>query len=133
MTIDTNLLKFPCKPASVTAGVLARFLSGDRLTSLDAVTGASTTRLAAVVHYLNHAYGWAITSQDKAAPCQDGRVAWVAEYHLPSELIEKAKAIGAAEWCAGVCAARAARRDDAGKAVHKARQANDRSEKEMLG
>lgn len=132
MTIESTL-KFPGKPASVTAGVLARFLCGDRLTSLDAVTGASTTRLAAVVHYLNHAYGWAITSQDKAAPCRDGRVAWVAEYHLPSEFIEKAKALGAEEWCADVRAARAARRDDAGEAVQKARQANDRSERGAAG
>jgi hypothetical protein len=133
MTIDTNLLKFPYKPASATAGVLARFLSGDRLPSLDAVSGASTTRLAAVEHYLGHAYGWAITSQDKAAPCCDGRVAWVSEYYLPVEFIEKAEAIGAVGWCAGVHAARAAHRDNAGEAVHRARQANDRSDRGIGG
>lgn len=133
MPVDANLLRFPSKCSSVTAAVLARLLNSERLTALDAVSGASTTRLAAVVHYLNHAYGWPIASQDKAAACGDGRVAFVAEYHLPADAIERAIAVGATEWCADVRAARAAQRDGAGRAVQKARQANDRSERGIPG
>ena len=40
---------YPAKPATVTAEVLARLLAGEKLTSLDGVRDASTTRLSAVV------------------------------------------------------------------------------------
>lgn len=103
-------LGFPSKHASVTAEVLVRFLNRERLTSLDAVAGASTTRLAAVVHYLTHTYGWPIAVADKAAACRDGRVAHVAEYHLPAVAIERGMAAGAAAWTVKVRAARAAQR-----------------------
>lgn len=103
-------LAFPSRHASVTAEVLVRLLCGERLTSLDAVAGASTTRLAAVVHYLTHAYGWPIVMQDKAVACRDGRVAHVAEYRMPAVAIERGMACGAAEWCGKVRAARAAQR-----------------------
>ena len=57
---------FPVKQNTVTADVLARLLAGERLTSLDTVYEASTTRLGAVVFYLANDYGWKIQSIDKA-------------------------------------------------------------------
>ncbi|MDO8904737.1 helix-turn-helix domain-containing protein [Hydrogenophaga sp.] len=111
---------FPPRHASVSAEVLARLLNRERLTSLDAVQEASTTRLSAVVHYLAQNYGWNIEAADKAAGCREGRVAWVAEYSLPSDTVARAMAAGAANWCAKV---RAARRALRAKAVEARRQA----------
>lgn len=122
MTLDRPAPVFPPKLASVTAEVLVRLLNGERLTSLDAVAGASTTRLAAVVHYLTTAYGWPISSRDKAAACRDGRTAHVAEYFMPSSTIESAMATGGASWCASVRAARAAQRVGGSEAKTAGRQ-----------
>ena len=133
MTVDTDLLRFPSTHTSVTAEVLERLLNRERLTSIDAVAGASTTRLAAYVHYLGRTYGWPIVSQEKAVPCRDGRVAWVSEYHLPAAVVERAMAAGGAAWSDLVRAARAAQRSDAGDAEHRARQANSRSAQGSTG
>ena len=57
----------PAKLNTVTAEVLARLLNYERLTSLDAVDEASTTRLSAVTFYLAEKYGWPIEAVDKAA------------------------------------------------------------------
>ena len=115
---------FPVKQNTVTADVLARLLAGGRLTSLDTVYEASTTRLGAVVFYLENDYGWQIQSIDKAAGCKDGRVAWVSEYFMPAEIIACAMAAGAAEWCAQVRASRCKRRAHAAQAQREARRAN---------
>ena len=115
---------FPIKKSSVCAEVLTRLLNYERLTSLDAVADASTTRLSAVVFYLASKYGWAIESTDKAAGCRDGRVAWVSEYTLPADTVARAMAAGAAGWCADVRAARRALRAKAAQARRKAEQAN---------
>lgn len=45
---------------TVRAGVLCRLLAGDTLTGLEAVFGASTTRLADAIHALARDYGWQI-------------------------------------------------------------------------
>ena len=115
---------FPAKQNTVTADVLARLLAGERLTSLDTVYDASTTRLGAVVFYLANDYGWQIQSIDKAAGCNDGRVAWVSEYFMPAEIIVRAMTAGAGEWCAKVKAARRKRRAHAAQARHEASRAN---------
>ena len=115
---------FPVKQNTVTADVLARLLTGERLTSLDTVYEASTTRLGAVVFYLVNKYGWQIESMDKAAGCKDGRVAWVSEYFVPAEIIICAMAAGAGEWCAKVRAARRKRRAHAAQARREASRAN---------
>ena len=115
---------FPSKLASVCAEVLARLLNHERLTSLDAVHDASTTRLSAVVHYLANDYGWPIEADDKAAGCRDGRVAWVAEYSMPADTVARAMAAGAADWCAKVRAARRALRAKAAEARRMAEQSN---------
>ncbi len=114
----------PIKVNTVTAEVLCRLLNHERLTSLDAVSEASTTRLSAVTFYLCEAYGWAIEATDKAAGCRDGRVAWVSEYSLPAETIARAMAAGAGVWCASVRAARLARRAHAARAKREAERVN---------
>jgi len=115
---------FPAKLDTVTAEVLARLLNYERLTSLDAVGEASTTRLSAVTYYLGKEYGWQVESMDKAAGCRDGRVAWVSEYFLDPEIIARAMAAGAGEWCAKVRVARRARRAHAAQARREAERAN---------
>jgi len=114
----------PAKLNTVTAEVLARLLNHERLTSLDAVSEASTTRLSAVTFYLVGKYQWPIEARDKAAGCRDGRVAWVAEYLLSPEVITQAMAAGAGDWCAKVRAARLARRAHAAQARRDADRAN---------
>lgn len=116
--------KFPTKLNTVTAEVLERLLNYERLTSLDAVSEASTTRLSAVTHYLGKEYGWPIEADFKAAGCRDGRVAWVAEYFLAPEIIARAMAAGAGAWSAKVRAARRARRTQAAQARRNAERAN---------
>lgn len=116
--------EFPAKLNTVTAEVLARLLNHERLTSLGAVSEASTTRLSAVTHYLGKEYGWPIDADDKAAGCRDGRVAWVAEYFLAPEVIARAMAAGAGAWCAKVRAARRVRRTQAAQARRNAARAN---------
>ena len=114
----------PQRKNTVTAEVLARLLNHERLTSLDAVSEASTTRLSAVTFYLVGKYQWPIAARDKAAGCRDGRVAWVAEYLLSPEVITQAMAAGAGDWCAKVRAARLARRAHAAQARSDADRAN---------
>lgn len=122
--------KLPTKLNTVTAEVLARLLNYERLTSLDAVSGASTTRLSAVTHYLGKEYGWPIEADDKATGCRDGRVAWVSEYFLAPEIIAHAMAAGADVWCANVRAARRAQAAQAAQArVHSQRANASRSDR----
>ena len=115
---------YPAKRATVTAEVLARLLAGERMTGLDAVTSASTTRLSAVVHYLKTDYGWTIERTDRAAGCRDGRMAWVRVYWLAPEVIAQAFTAGAAGWCAEVRRARLALRTKAAQARRAAERAN---------
>ncbi len=114
----------PAKLDTVTSEVLARLLNHERLTSLDAVSEASTTRLGGATFYLINHYGWPIEATSKAAGCRDGRVAWVSEYWLPVEIIARAMAAGAGQWCAQVRAARRARRALAAQARREAERAN---------
>ena len=93
-------------------------------TILDAVSEASTTRLGGATFYLINHYGWPIEATSKAAGCRDGRVAWVSEYWLPVEIIARAMAAGAGQWCAQVRAARRARRAPAAQARREAERAN---------
>lgn len=112
--------QFPMRTDTVLAETLALLLSGRKLTSLDAVLGSSTTRLATAIEPLRHKYGWPIVSDDKATGCRDGRVSTVAEYRLLPSTIVAANRAGAVAWCVQVRAARLARRADAAKAKIKA-------------
>lgn len=115
---------FPAKLDAVCAEVLCRLLSGERLTGLDAVSEASTTRLAAHVHYLKEAYACPIESIEKANGCKDGRVTFVSEYFMPRPVILQAMARGAAHWCTKVKAARLKLRANAANAKRQADKAN---------
>lgn len=114
----------PAKLHTVTAEVLVRLLTGEHLTSLDAVRDASTTRLGAVVHYLTERYGWEIDRKDKATGCKDGRVAWVGEYWLDPAVIAQAMTPANADWCAKVRAARLKLRAKSAQAAKQAERAN---------
>lgn len=116
--------ELPGKPDTVTAEVLARLLNHERLTCLDAVNEASTTRLSAVTFSLRKAYGWPIEKIDKAVGCRDGRVALVSEYFLAAEVVAHAMAAGAGLWCSKVRAARLKRRANAAQAKRQASRAN---------
>ncbi len=115
---------FPPKLDAVCSEVLCRLLCGERLTSLGAVSEASTTRLTAHVFYLKDAYGWHIERTEKAAGCKDGRVAYVTEYFLTASVITHAKEQGASNWCAKVKAARLKLRANAAEAKRQAALAN---------
>ena len=117
--------RLPLKQNSVTAEVLSRLLRGERLTSLDGVFQASTTRIGATKHSLEKTHGWSVHATDKAAGCNDGRVSWIAEYHLHPQAISKAMDAGAAAWCDGVRKARLERRKKAAEAVREAVRLNE--------
>lgn len=117
--------RFPRQLNTVVAEALARLLRGERVTSLDAVHEASTTRLGAVVHHLQGVHGWPIESTPIAAPCADGRVSRVAEYSLPKSVIAQAMAAGARAWCEAVRKARLERRKKAAEAIREAARINE--------
>jgi len=106
----------PSRQDTVTADVLARLMSGEQLTGLEAVIDASTTRLAAIVWYLEAAYGWTINRTDKLVACKDGRKETVTEYFLLPDAIDQAAATDNVAWCADVRVARRDRRVKAAEA-----------------
>jgi hypothetical protein len=115
--------RLPVRQDTVTAEVLCRFLSYERLNGLDAVFDASTTRLAAYVDYLK-GYGWTTETVSKATGCADGRVTTISEYWLPADTIAAAMDAGAGAWCDGVRIARKALRAKAAQAKREADRAN---------
>lgn len=115
---------FPNRHNTVTAEVLCRLLNGESLTGMDAVFGCSTTRLAAVIHYLAGEYCWVIDHVDMDVGTNDGRVTVIRAYFLPRAVIRKAFDAGALDFCRSVKAARAATRKDAAKAKEEAHKRN---------
>jgi len=115
--------RLPLRQNTATAEVLCRLLNHERLNGLDAVFDASTTRLAAYVHYLS-GYGWTAKTADKATGCADGRVTTISEYWLPADTIAAAMAAGAGAWCASVRIARKALRAKAAQATREAERTN---------
>ena len=115
---------FPTRHNTVTAEVLGRLLDGESLTGMDAVFGCSTTRLAAVIHYLIGEYAWAVDHVDMEVGTNDGRVTLIRAYFLPRAVIRKAFDAGALAFCRSVKAARAATRKDAAKAKEQAHRRN---------
>lgn len=113
---DSKPGHLPKRQATVLAEVLARLLNYEKLTGLEAVAAASTTRLAHHVHALGRDYGWRIDRHDKIIGTRDGRVQEVSEYWLDPRLIEAAVAQGARVWCAEVWKARADLRTQGGDA-----------------
>lgn len=115
--------KLPARHNTAIAEILARLLSGEAMTSADSLKACSTMRLAARIGELRE-YGWDITVETVSAPCQDGRVADVARYSLPSAVIHEARAAGAGTWCSSVRKARAARRAKVAQARREAERRN---------
>ena len=97
----------PQRKDTVAADLLSRLLSGNAMTGMDGVFGASTTRLAAHIKYLADRYGWTFNHRDKAVGCNDGRVAWIREYFLDPPVITAAQQQGAVMFCDEVCLSRA--------------------------
>lgn len=107
---------FPSRHNTVTAEVLSRLIGGENLTGMDAVFGCSTTRLAAVIHYLAEKYGWTIDYADIDVGTNDGRVVLIRAYFLTRATIRRAFDAGALAFCRSVREARAKRRKHAPKA-----------------
>lgn len=105
----------PARINTVVSAVVAGLLESNRLTGMESVFNQSTTRLSAVVYYLERKYGWHIERRDIATDTKDGRIAWITVYWLPQETISKAFEAGAREWIDSVKAARAERRKQASK------------------
>ena len=116
--------RLPRRQDTVTADVLARLMSGEQMTGLEAVIDSSTTRLAAFVWYLQEAYGWTINRTDKLVNCKDGRSATVTVYFLAPDVIGRAAAAGDSAWCADVRVARRALRAKVAEARRRAVTAN---------
>jgi hypothetical protein len=115
---------FPTRHKTVTAEVLCRLCNGENLTGMDAVFGCSTTRLAAVIHYLAEKYGWNIDHVDIDVGTNDGRIAVIRAYFLPRAAIRRAFDGGALEFCRSVKEARAKTRKQAPKARAEADKRN---------
>jgi hypothetical protein len=115
---------FPPSKSSVRAEVLCRLLAGERLTGMEAVFAASTTRLAPAIKVLKNQYGWPIASEDLAVGTADGRVSWVAVYYLPQHVIDAAKAVGIEQYCEQVMLARRLQRAAREDARRRAAAAN---------
>jgi Helix-turn-helix domain len=107
---NNGLGTFPKRVDTVRATVLARMLRGEQLTAMDGVLDASTTRLAGSVHILRRKLGWHVVTDDVQVPTADGRIAEVARYSLPPEVIAAARATGAGAFIDRAMAACAARR-----------------------
>jgi hypothetical protein len=114
----------PHRTDTACAEVLARLLKGEVLTGMDAVYAASTTRLAAHVHYLADNYRVETVTGERAVGCTDGRVATITTYELPPAVVEAARAGVAARWIATVRTDRAAKRAKAALAQKKAANIN---------
>lgn len=117
----------PAPKPTVTNQVLADLLSGEKLTAIGSVFGASTTRLAAFVWTLRHAYGWPVEWEDIVVETADGRKAMPRRYWLPVEVLQAAhRSPVTKRWVQSVLSARAnlraagaARRPLAGVAMPK--------------
>ncbi|MDO8887976.1 MAG: hypothetical protein Q7V16_05280 [Hydrogenophaga sp.] len=114
----------PHRTDTACAEVLARLLKGEVLTGMDAVYAASTTRLAAHVHYLADNYRVETVTGERAVGCRDGRVVTITTYELPPAVVEAARAGAAARWIATVRSDRAAKRAQAALAHRKAANIN---------
>ncbi|MFZ6640312.1 hypothetical protein ACO0LL_11260 [Undibacterium sp. TC4M20W] len=114
----------PKKTNTVTSGVLAYLLENQSPTGMEAVFKMSTTRLAAVIHYLGKKYAWSIERDDKATGTNDGRISWITVYWLPQLTISTAFAQGARVWIERVKTSRAKQRKTSGKCKRLANSLN---------
>lgn len=118
--------KMPKRKNTVTAEVLASLLESKAMTGMESVFKQSTTRLGAVIHYLENQYDWKIPRRFVATGTNDGRIAAISAYWLPQATIANAFDAGARDWIASVTAARAERRKQSDKCKADAEQINAR-------
>lgn len=109
-TADYTPGKLPKRKNTVVAAVLASLLESKAMTGMESVFKQSTTRLGAVIHYLENKYDWQIPRRSVATGTSDGRVAEVSAYWLPQTTIANAFDAGARDWIDSVKTARAERR-----------------------
>jgi len=114
----------PKRKNTVVAAVLASLLESRAMTGMESVFKQSTTRLGAVIHYLENKYDWQIPRRDVATGTSDGRVANVSAYWLPQATIANAFDAGARDWIESVKAARTERRKQADKCKSDAAKIN---------
>lgn len=115
----------PSRQNTVLAEVLAQLLEGSKLTGMDAVFDAHTTRLSHHIYALRRQHGWqAIRDHDVVVGTKDGRVQTISVYELPAAVIEQAMNAGARPWINGVRAARRALRAKAAQARREAERRN---------
>jgi len=114
----------PTRKNTVTADVLACLLESRVMTSIESVFAQSTTRLAAVIEYIERRYGWSVPRRDKIVGTNDGRVSTVREYFLPQQTITRAFEVNADDWINGVKAERAERRKESDKCKELAKKLN---------
>lgn len=107
--------KLPKRKNTVVAAVLASLLESRAMTGMESVFKQSTTRLGAVIHYLENKYDWQIPRRSVATGTNDGRVAEVSAYWLPQATIAQAFEAGARDWIESVKAARTERRKQSDK------------------
>jgi hypothetical protein len=127
---------YPARLNTVTAEVLCRLLEGERLTGMEAVFSASTTRLAAVVHRLKKDYGWSFETFDLNVGTKDGRIAFIRVYYFNRVTIRRAFDAGALVFCRSVTPARAKTRRHAPQAARQAHRLNairDPNQQTMFG
>lgn len=105
--VPASIGHLPKRTDTVIASVLAAFLDGEKLTSLDCVYLHSTTRLAAVVFDIESKYGWTISRVERTVPTNDGRLSTITVYFLLPAIIQQAITQGAMPWVSQVKANRA--------------------------
>lgn len=116
--------RLPSRINTVRSHVLASLLESNVLTGMDAVFRQSTTRLSAVIHALENAYGWHIERREIATGTSDGRIETITAYWLLQETIAQAFEAGARLWINTVKDARAERRKEAEKCKAQAARLN---------
>lgn len=117
--------RLPARQNTVIAEVLAQLLDGNKLTGMDAVFDAHTTRLSHHIYALRNDHGWkAIQDRDVVVGTKDGRVQTISVYELPAAVIEQAMNAGARPWINGVRVARRALRAKAAQARREAERKN---------
>ena len=110
---------------TVTASVMVALLESSTMTGMESVFKEHTTRLSAVINYLESPrYGWHIDRRDMATGTSDGRIASITAYWLPQATIAQAFEAGARDWICKVKAARAERRKLADKCKSDAARIN---------
>lgn len=112
---DYNAGTRPERINTVTAEALALLLEMNEITGMESVFRMSTTRLSAVIHYLQKRYDWQIERRDEVTGTNDGRIPTITVYWLPQATIAQAFERGARDWIDRVKAARKEKRKAADK------------------